>query len=148
MQSVTDITLDVALQVPKEVRREGTLKGGYVMKKESGDLKLIILASGSEVEHAMKAADELGDGVRVVSMPSMDVFNRQSAAYKEEVLPKSCMKRIAMEAGVGAYWYQYVGLEGKVISVERFGISAPGNIVMKELGMTADNLVKECKAYM
>jgi len=96
----------------------------------------------------MKAADELGDGVRVVSMPSMDVFNRQSAAYKEEVLPKSCMKRIAMEAGVGAYWYQYVGLEGKVISVERFGISAPGNIVMKELGMTADNLVKECKAYM
>jgi len=135
-------------QVPKEVRREGTLKGGYVMKKESGDLKLIILASGSEVEHAMKAADELGDGVRVVSMPSMDVFNRQSAAYKEEVLPKSCMKRIAMEAGVGAYWYQYVGLEGKVISVERFGISAPGNIVMKELGMTADNLVNECKAYM
>ena len=134
--------------VPKEVRRNGTLKGGYIMKKEKGDLKAIIMASGSEVEHAMKAAEELGDGVRVVSMPCMDVFNKQSAAYKEEVLPKSCTKRIAMEAGVGAYWYQYVGLEGKVISVERFGFSAPGNIVMKELGMTADNLVKEAKAYM
>jgi len=135
-------------QVPKEVRREGTLKGGYIMQKEKGDLKLIIMAAGSEVQHAMDAAKELGDGVRVVSMPSMDVFNKQSAAYKEEVLPKSCMKRVAMEAGVGAYWYQYVGLEGKVISVERFGFSAPGNIVMKELGMTADNLIKECKAYM
>ena len=80
-------------------------------------------------------------------MPCMDVFNKQSAAYKEEVLPKSCTKRVAIEAGVGAYWYQYVGLDGKVVSVERFGFSAPGNIVMKELGMTADNLVKECEGY-
>jgi len=134
--------------VPKEVRRNGTLKGGYIMKKEKGALKAIIMASGSEVEHAMKAAQELGDGIRVVSMPCMDVFNKQSAQYKEEVLPKSCTKRIAMEAGVGAYWYQYVGLEGKVVSVERFGFSAPGNIVMKELGMTAENLVKEAKAYL
>jgi len=135
-------------QVPKEVRRNGTLKGGYILQKEKGDLKAIIMASGSEVEHAMNAAKELGDGVRVVSMPCMDVFNKQSAAYKEEVLPKSCTKRIAMEAGVGAYWYQYVGLEGKVVSVERFGFSAPGNIVMKELGMTADNLVKVAKEYL
>jgi len=135
-------------QVSKEVRREGTLKGGYVIQKEKGDLKLIIMAAGSEVQHAITAANELGDGVRVVSMPCMDVFNRQSAAYKEEVLPKSCMKRVAMEAGVGAYWYQYVGLDGKVVSVERFGMSAPGDIVFKELGMTADNLIKECKAYM
>jgi len=135
-------------QVPKEVRREGTLKGGYILQKEKGDLKLIIMAAGSEVQHAMEAANELGDGVRVVSMPCMDVFNKQSAEYKEEVLPKSCTKRVAMEAGVGAFWYQYVGLEGKVVSVERFGFSAPGNIVMKELGMTADNLVKECKAFM
>ena len=117
------------------------------MQKEKGELKGIILASGSEVEHAMAAAAKLGDGIRVVSMPSMDVFNKQSAAYKEEVLPKSCTKRVAMEAGVGAYWYQYVGLDGKVVSVERFGFSAPGNIVMKELGMTADNLVKECEGY-
>jgi transketolase len=134
--------------VPKEVRRNGTLKGGYIMKKEQGALKAIIMASGSEVEHAMAAAEELGDGIRVVSMPCMDVFNRQSAEYKEEVLPKSCTKRLAMEAGVGAYWYQYVGLEGKVVSVERYGMSAPGNIVMKELGMTKDNLVKVAKSMM
>jgi len=134
--------------VPKEVRRNGTLKGGYIMKKEKGALKAIIMASGSEVEHAMAAAEELGDGIRVVSMPCMDVFNRQSAEYKEEVLPKSCTKRLAMEAGVGAYWYQYVGLEGKVVSVERYGMSAPGNIVMKELGMTKDNLVKVAKSMM
>ena len=106
------------------------------------------MAAGSEVQHAMTAAAELGDGVRVVSMPCMDVFNRQSDAYKAEVLPKSCLKRVAMEAGVGAYWHQYTGLDGKVLSVERFGMSAPGDIVFKELGMTADNLIKECKAYM
>jgi len=135
-------------QVAKEVRREGTMKGAYILQKEKGDLKLIIMAAGSEVQHAMTAAAELGDGVRVVSMPCMDVFNRQSDAYKAEVLPKSCLKRVAMEAGVGAYWYQYTGLDGKVLSVERFGMSAPGDIVFKELGMTADNLIKECKAYM
>merc|ERR1712205_287568 len=83
-------------QIPKEVRREGTLKGGYILQKEKGDLKLIIMAAGSEVQHAMTAAAELGDGVRVVSMPCMDVFNRQSQEYKDEVLPKSCMKRVAM----------------------------------------------------
>jgi len=130
------------------VRREGTLKGGYILQKEKGDLKLIIMAAGSEVQHAMTAAAELGDGVRVVSMPCMDVFNRQSQEYKDEVLPKSCMKRVAMEAGVGAYWYQYVGLDGKILSVERFGMSAPGDIVFKELGMTADHLIKACKDYM
>ena len=135
-------------QVPKEVRRNGTLKGGYIIQKEKGALKAIIMASGSEVQHAINAANELGDGIRVVSMPSMDVFNRQSAAYKEEVLPTACRKRIAMEAGVGAYWYQYVGLDGKVISVERFGFSAPGDIVMKELGMTKDNLLQHAKEYM
>jgi len=135
-------------QIPKEVRREGTMKGGYIMQKEKGDLKLIIMAAGSEVEHAMAAAAQLGDGVRVVSMPCMDVFNRQSDAYKAEVLPSSCRKRVAMEAGVGAYWHQYTGLDGKVLSVERFGMSAPGNIVFKELGMTADHLIKACKAYM
>jgi transketolase len=135
-------------QVAKEVRRQGTLKGGYIIQKEKGALKAIIMASGSELQHAMKAADEFGDGIRVVSMPCMDVFNRQSAAYKEDVLPTSCRKRIAMEAGVGAYWYQYVGLDGKVISVERFGFSAPGDIVMRELGMTSENLVKHAKEYM
>lgn len=78
-------------------RRQGTLKGGYVAKKEEGDLELIILAAGSEVQHAMAAADTLGKGVRVVSVPSMYRFDKQSAEYKEEVLPSSCTKRVAME---------------------------------------------------
>jgi transketolase len=135
-------------EVPVATRREGTLKGGYVAHKEKGDLKMIIMAAGSEVQHAMDAAKAIGDGVRVVSMPCMDVFDMQPQSYKDEVLPKSCTKRVAMEAGVGVYWYKYTGLDGKVVSVERFGFSAPGDIVMKELGMTADNLIKECKAYM
>ena len=138
-------TLD---EIPVQTRREGVLKGAYVAKKESGALKMIIMASGSEVQHAMAAAEQLGDGIRVVSMPSMNLFNKQSKEYRDSVLPPPCLKRVAMEAGVGSMWYQYVGLDGKVVSVERFGFSAPGDIVMSELGMTAENLVKECKAYM
>lgn len=78
-------------------RRQGTLKGGYVAKKEEGDLELIILAAGSEVQHAISAAEALGKGVRVVSVPSMYRFDKQSAEYKAEVLPSSCTKRVAME---------------------------------------------------
>ena len=120
-------------------RREGSLKGGYVAKKETADLDLIILATGSEVEHALKAAADL-PGARVVSMPCMEVFERQSDEYKEEVLPSSCTKRIAMEAGVTGLWYKYAS---KVVGVDRFGFSAPGDIVMKELGMSAENLAAE-----
>ena len=94
------------------------------------------------------AAKQIGGGVRVVSMPCMERFDRQSDAYKAEVLPDSCRKRVAMEAGVSTMWYKYVGLDGKVIGVDRFGFSAPGDIVMAELGMTADNCAKEVKAYM
>ena len=120
-------------------RREGSLKGGYVAKKETADLDLIILATGSEVEHALKAAADL-PGARVVSMPCMEVFERQSDEYKEEVLPSSCTKRIAMEAGITGLWYKYAS---KVVGVDRFGFSAPGDIVMKELGMSAENLAAE-----
>merc|ERR1712176_1269395 len=120
-------------------RREGTLKGAYVAKKESGDLDLIIMATGSEVQHALKAAADL-PGARVVSMPCMELFERQSDDYKESVLPSSCTKRIAMEAGVSGLWYKYAS---KVVGVDRFGFSAPGDIVMKELGMTAENLSAE-----
>lgn len=80
-----------------KTRREGTLKGAYIAKKEEGELELIILAAGSEVQHAMDAAAELGKGVRVVSMPSMYRFDKQSDSYREEVLPSSCKKRVAME---------------------------------------------------
>merc|ERR1712151_663929 len=117
-------------------RREGTLKGAYVAKKETEDLELIIMATGSEVPHALKASADM-PGARVVSMPCMELYERQSDEYKEEVLPSSCTKRIAMEAGVTGLWYKYAS---KVVGVDRFGFSAPGDIVMKELGMTPENL--------
>merc|ERR1711966_572715 len=120
-------------------RREGALKGAYVAKKESGDLDLIIIATGSEVQHALKATAEL-PGARVVSMPCMEVYERQSAEYKESVLPSTCTKRIAMEAGVSDPWYKYAS---KVVGVDKFGFSAPGDIVMTEYGMTPENLAKE-----
>lgn len=91
-------------------RRQGTLKGAYVAKKEEGDLELIILAAGSEVQHAISAADSLGKGVRVVSVPSMYRFDKQSAEYKEEVLPSSCTKRVAMEVRVCVPCFCVVGL--------------------------------------
>jgi transketolase len=124
-----------------EARRSGTLKGAYVAKREEGELKGILIASGSEVQHALKAADKLGSGVRVVSMPSMELFEKQSAEYKESVLPESCCKRhrVAIEAGVTALWYKYADT---VVGIDRFGISAPGDTVMEILGMTADNLAK------
>merc|ERR1712127_739546 len=120
-------------------RREGALKGAYVAKAETADLDLIILATGSEVQHALKAAADL-PGARVVSMPCMEVYERQSAEYKESVLPSSCTKRIAMEAGVSAPWYKYAS---KVVGVDKFGFSAPGDIVMTEYGMTPENLSAE-----
>merc|ERR1712157_286498 len=123
-------------------RREGTLKGAYVAKKESADLDLIILATGSEVQHALKAAADM-PGARVVSMPCMEVYERQSAEYKESVLPSTCTKRIAMEAGVSDPWYKYAS---KVVGVDKFGFSAPGDIVMQEFGMTPENLVAEIKS--
>ena len=138
----------MTLPIPASTKRLGVLKGAYIAKKEKGELKAILMASGSEVQHAFLAADELGDGIRVVSVPSMEIFERQSAEYKESVLPSSCRKRIAMEAGVTGLWYKYVGLDGKVIGVDRFGFSAPGDIVMKELGMTKENLVSVAKAYL
>lgn len=132
--------------IAASVRREGTLKGGYVLIKETGALKTILLATGSELQHAVNAAKQLGDGVRVVSMPCFERFERQSAAYRSEVLPPTCTHRIAIEAGVSGLWWKYVGLSGKVIGIDRFGISAPGDVVMKELGMTAENLVAVAKA--
>lgn len=122
-------------------RRHGVLRGGYVLKKEAGSLEAIIIATGSEVQHAIAAAEQLGVGVRVVSMPSMYRFDKQSSEYQESVLPKSCAKRVAIEAGVSGLWYKYVGTEGSVIGIDRFGISAPGDVVMEKLGMSAANIV-------
>lgn len=124
-----------------ETRRDGVGKGAYILKREEGALECIILATGSEVEHAVNAAKELGAGARVVSVPCMERFDRQTAEYREEVLPSSCTKRVAIEAGVSALWYKYVGLEGSVVGIDRFGMSAPGNVVMDELGINAASVV-------
>jgi transketolase len=125
-----------------QTRRDGVAKGAYILKKEEGDLECIILATGSEVGHAVEAAKEIGGGARVVSAPCLERFDRQSAEYQAEVLPASCTKRVAIEAGVSGLWYKYVGLEGKVVGIDRFGISAPGNVVMDELGINAAGVVK------
>jgi transketolase len=122
-------------------RRDGVLRGGYVAVKESSALTTILIGTGSELQHCVEAAKQLGDGVRVVSMPCVERFERQSAEYKESVLPKSCSKRVSIEAGVTDIWWKYVGTEGKALGIDRFGISAPGDVVMKELGMTAADVV-------
>lgn len=132
--------------VPVGTRREGAYYGGYVLKKETGDLKTIILATGSEVAHAMEAAEQLGDGVRVVSMPCLERFDRQTAEYKESVLPASCKQRVAIEAGVSGLWWKYVGDQGTVLGIDRFGISAPGGTVMQELGMTPQHVIDAVNA--
>lgn len=145
MLSLTRQNIPNINTVSASERRHGVLKGGYVIKKETEALETIIIATGSELQHAIEAAEQLGGGVRVVSMPSMFRFDAQSAEYKETVLPASCVKRIAIEAGVSGLWYKYVGTEGKVIGIDRFGISAPGDTVMEELGMTAANIVEAAK---
>ena len=120
--------------VPVKARREGVLRGGYVAQKESAALELILISAGSELQHAMKAAETLGPGTRVVSIPCFERFDRESAEYKEEVLPKSCRRRVAIEASVPVTWAEYVGLDGATIGINRFGMSAPGATVMKECG--------------
>merc|ERR1712127_161928 len=131
--------LDQNTDMPAAERRAGSLRGAYVAKKETSDLDLIIIATGSEVQHALAAAKDM-PGARVVSMPCMELYERQSDDYKETVLPSTCTKRIAMEAGVSDPWYKYAS---KVVGVDRFGFSAPGDIVMKELGMSSENLTAE-----
>lgn len=129
-------------EVPVQERRDGVLRGGYVIVREKGELSAILMASGSEVQYVVEAAAQLGDGVRVVSMPCLERFDRQAADYQQSVLPKSCTKRLAIEAGVSGLWWKYVGSQGRVIGIDRFGISAPGNVVFSELGITTDAVVE------
>lgn len=130
-----------------EDRRQGTLKGAYIVVKEKGALDTILIGTGSEVQHCVAAAKELGDGVRVVSMPSMELFDAQSDEYKESILPSSCQKRVSIEAGVTMPWHKYVcASKGKILGIDRFGISAPGDTVMEELGMTAKHVIAAVKS--
>ena len=138
---LTRQAIPIMNEIPAQERRDGVLRGGYVAVKETGALTTILIGTGSELQHCVEAAKQLGDGVRVVSMPCVERFERQSGEYKESVLPKSCTKRVAIEAGVTDIWWKYVGTEGKVLGIDRFGISAPGDVVMKGLGMTAGDVV-------
>ena len=121
-----------------------TAKGGYVLKDCAGTPELILIATGSEVELAVAAYEQLtakGRAVRVVSMPATDVFDAQSAEYKASVLPMSVTKRVAIEAGIADYWYKYVGFGGKIIGMTTFGESAPAELLFKEFGFTVENVV-------
>ncbi len=144
--ALTRQVVPILNDIDVQARREGVLRGGYIAKKEKGKLDLIIMSCGSELQHALAAAKELGDGVRVVSMTCFERFNRQPEKYRDEVLPKSCRKRISIEAGVPDTWYQYVGLDGKVIGLHRFGLSAPGAEVMKEFGIDAPHVIEAARS--
>jgi transketolase len=134
-------------EIDVKLRREGVLKGGYIAKKESAKLNLILMSCGSELQHALAAAKELGEGTRVVSMPCFERFARQPESYREEILPNECRKRVAIEAGVPQIWSQYVGLDGKIVAINnRFGMSGPGNEVMKELGIDAQHVIDAAKS--
>jgi transketolase len=133
-------------EIDVKLRREGVLHGGYIAKKETGKLDLILLSCGSELQHALAAAKELGEGTRVVSMPCFERFARQPESYRAEVLPDECRRRVAIEAGIPEIWSQYVGLDGKIIGLYRFGMSAPGNEVMKELGIDAQHVIDAARS--
>lgn len=119
-------------------------RGGYILKDCSAKPELILIATGSEMELAVNAAAELtaqGKQVRVVSMPSTDTFDKQSAEYRESVLPSAVTKRIAIEAGIADYWYKYVGFDGAIVGMTTFGESAPAGELFKMFGFTVDNIV-------
>jgi transketolase len=125
-------------------------KGGYVLSEAKGNAKAVIIATGSEVELALKAQDALAQQdipVRVVSMPNTNAFDRQDQAYKDSVLPKG-LPRVVVEAGVTGGWWKYVGGEGTVVGLDRFGESAPAGTLFKEFGFTVANVVKAVEQFI
>ncbi|MBR7799124.1 transketolase [Undibacterium fentianense] len=124
-------------------------RGGYILQ-DAADAKVVLIATGSEIELAVKSAAELaaqGIPARVVSMPSTDVFDRQDKAYQLSVLGKG-LPRVAIEAGVTAFWHKYVGLEGAVVGIDTFGESAPAPVLFKHFGFTVENVVAKVKAVL
>lgn len=141
---------NLAHQARSDEQVQQIARGGYVLADaESGAPEVILIATGSEVGIAMEAKaalDAAGTSTRVVSMPSTDVFDRQDAAYRESVLPNAVRKRVAVEAGITDFWRKYVGLDGAVIGIDRFGASAPGDVLFKHFGFTAEAIVEAAKA--
>jgi len=131
-------------QVKTDDQVAGVHRGGYVLVREQGDLDAILIATGSEVALAVEAAERLqadGRGVRVVSMPCVELFDSQEAGYKETVLPSDVLARVAVEAGHTDFWYKYVGLDGRVVGMSSFGESAPAAALFQHFGLTADSVV-------
>ena len=136
------------LTVEAETDFNKVAKGAYVVYETVGGFDTILLASGSEVNLAVAAAKELevqGEKVRVVSVPSTDIFDAQDVAYKEEILPNAVRRRVAIEMAATQSWYKYVGLDGSVIGIDKFGASAPAAKVMKEYGFTVEHIVEVVK---
>ena len=126
-------------------------RGAYVLKDCAGTPDLIFIATGSEVELAVKAAEQLtaeGKKIRVVSMPSTNVFDKQGEAYREAVLPSAVTKRVAVEAGIADFWYKYVGFNGRIVGMHSFGESAPADQLFKLFGFTVDNVVAKAKEIL
>jgi transketolase len=130
---------------------EGTTKGGYILSDSDGTPEIILIGNGSELQLCAKAADQLrGEGkkVRVVSLPSWELFDEQDEAYRESVLPKAVTKRLAVEAASSFGWCRYLGNEGAMISIDRFGVSAPGPVALEKFGFNVDNVVAKAKALL
>merc|ERR1711988_592686 len=118
------------IDAPVKTKREGLLKGAYTVMKEEGDLKNIIIATGSEV-----------------SLACMEIFDRQSKEYKDEILPPSCTNRMSIEAGVTQMWYKYIGMDGLALGTDEFGMSAPGTYVFEKFGLTESAVTEKAKAH-
>jgi len=130
---------------------ENTLKGAYILSDSEGTPDLIIIGTGGEVHLCVDAAKVLRDqGIktRVVSMPSWELFEEQEKAYKESVLPSSVKKRLAVEAGTSFGWCRYLGDQGDSLSIDTFGASAPGEVVLEQFGYTVDNVVAKAKKVL
>lgn len=141
----------LAQQARDETQLANVAKGGYILKDCAGKPDLIFIATGSEVELAVESAAQLseaGKQVRVVSMPSTDLFDKQDAAYRESVLPSDVTARIAIEAGIADYWYKYVGLDGRVVGMTTFGESAPADELFKMFGFTVENVVNTAEELL
>jgi transketolase len=134
-----------------EVPAGSVAKGAYVLADSDGAPEVILIGTGSEVQHclaAKKTLEAAGTPTRVISMPSMELFEAQSIDYKEQILPHYVKTRVAVEAGATQGWYKYVGLEGAVVGIDHFGASAEGDVVMEKYGFTADNVVKTVKELL
>ena len=123
----------------------GTTKGAYVVSDaQNGNAEVILMSTGAEVHLALETQKELeasGTPTRVVSMPSWELFEAQDPSYQESVLPSSITRRVAIEAGSSLGWHRWVGAQGKVIAVDKFGASAPASIIFKEYGFSVENVV-------